>query len=632
MRWTGFLLLLLTLGLTLTANRPQTHTDPESLLAEVRRIIAANDVRALRVLGETPEVIHWHIWLTGDDRLPNWSADLLPAPKGYGKPGEWWLLFSKFQLVEELCDRAHPIVQTPNGLKLAPEVPESVAVPFRIEFHDIELWLEPKARSVRLRNRFSVKRVAPDEKALLMRLNAPYRVKSVKFNGAPIPLITRFSPDSRLPDTLWAGRVGGLLWIQDSKPLPDAFTVEIEYEGTIWYLPNDRVGEQYALLCSYWYPHIGRLPARHRVTVHTPPDWIAIGQGELQKETRTDSESVFTYQNDLPVCFFSMVAGPFQVGAEVRSQHSNRLIRVYQLRVDRARAEQIARKTAQAMDYFESILTPYPYTHFYVVETPQFGFSGLEAYSFTFLDPAITLWACSHELAHTWWGGIVPNTYINSIWNESLTQYTDSVLFQKGADGTMQVGAQSINGRTVPIGSANVARDDVMAIAGYMRGAYVLKMLENELGHDTMLEAMRRFIRNRAGQASEWEHFLQAVNEVTQKDYRWFFDQWIFRAEFPALEITPLEVKAVGDRWEVVVRLRQSGTSRPYRLRLPLRLMGERGVEAQHIVYLTEAEQTLTLQAPFAPKWLTLLEDSGDTLVRKPSGARGNPFHQKLGN
>lgn len=632
MRWLTLVLLLCMAGGTLSRSR--SFSDSLTLLAEVRRIIQANDVRALRALGENPETLHWHIWLKGSDRLPNWSADLLPAPKGYGRPDEEWLLFSKFQLVEELCDRVHPIVSTPNGLKLGAEVPEAVAVPFRIEFHDIEMWLEPKARTVRLRNRFTLKRTAPEDKAVLMRLNAPYRVKSVRIEGQPVPLLHFSEPKRPTPPAkgLWVGRAGGLLWIQGSTPLPNTLTVELEYEGTIWFPPNDRVGEQYALLCSYWYPHIGRQPARHRVTIHTPPDWFAVGQGELQHETRTESEATYTYQNDLPVCFFSIVAGPFQVGAEVRSKRSNRLIRVYQLKVDRARAEQIAHKTAQAMDFFESILTPYPYRHFYVMETPQFGFSGLEAYSFTFLDPAITLWACSHELAHTWWGGIVPNTYLNSIWNESLTQYVDSVLFQKNADMTLQIGAASASGRTVPIGSANVPRDNMVAIAGYMRGAYVMRMLENELGQETMFEAMCRFLRQRAGQASEWHHFLQAVNETTQSDYRWFFEQWIDSAEFPTVEVIPQTVRTSGEQSEVTVRLRQWGTTKPFRLRIPLRLIGEGGAEVIHTVLLTEAEQTFTLQAPFTPIWLTLLDDNGFTLVRKPKQTKGDPFHIKLGN
>jgi len=468
-----------------------------------------------------------------------------------------------------------------------------------------------------------VRRVAPDDRAMLMRLNAPYKVKSVKLNGDSIPLLV-FEGEHRPPPPAqgaWMGRAGGLLWLQSDKPLPDTLQVEIEYEGKVWFPPNDRISEQYALLCSYWYPHIGRLPARHRVTMHVPPDWIAIGQGELQQEARTETEYHATWQNDLPVCFFSVVAGPFQVGAETRSQRSNRLIRVYQLRPDKNRAEQVARKVAQGMDFFEQHFIPFPYSHYFVMETPDFGFSGLEAYSFTFLDPAISLWACTHELAHTWWGGIVPNTYLHSIWNESMAQYSDSVLLQNDADQTLAMGAASIKmGRTVPIGKANVPRDTTMAIAGYLRGAYVLRMLEYEIGRDRMLEAMRLFARKRARQASEWSHFLDAVNEATGSDYRWFFRQWIDSADAPTLQIQPLQQRLNGDRWQLSVRLKQSGPAQPYRLRIPIQLKGEGGESQLEIVRLQTESAEFTFSTPFRVKRVVVPDGTGHTLLRASNG------------
>ncbi|GBC92646.1 Aminopeptidase N [bacterium HR15] len=595
--------------------------DLNAFLQEARRIVKAGDVRALRELGENNDTIHWYIWLREQDRLPNWAVDLFPAPKGYGKPGEQWLIFHKFQLVEELCDRVHPVVQTPNGWRLGAEVPEGVETPFRIERHEIEIWFEPKARAARFRDAFVVRRVSPDDRALLMRLNAPYKVKSAKLSGEGIPLLI-FEGESRPQPPVqgtWMGRAGGLLWLQSDKPLPDQIQIEIEYEGTVWFPPNDRISEKYALLCSYWYPHIGRLPARHRVTMHVPPDWIAIGQGELQEEARTEHEYRAIWQNDLPVCFFSVVAGPFQIGAEIRSQHSRRLIRVYQLRIEKGRAEQLARKVAQGMDFFEQHFIPFPYSHYDVVETPDFGFSGLEAYSFTFLDPAISLWACTHELAHSWWGGIVPNTYLHSIWNESMTQYSDSVLFQNDADQTLAMGAASIRmGRTVPIGKANVPRDTIMALAGYLRGAYVLRMLEYEIGRDKMLEAMRQFARKRAGQASEWSHFLEAVNEVMGSDYRWFFRQWIESADVPTLKIQPLPPRKHGDRWQLTVRLTQSGTPQPYRLRIPIQLKSAEGESRLEIVQMHSASAEFQFTTPFRVKRVVIPEATGHTLLRPP--------------
>lgn len=617
-----FLLLwLMPLTFLVESDGLEPRSDAALLLTQARQRIASDDPVGLRSLGETDKTIDWYRWLRGSDRLSNWKADIFPAPRGWGKSAdETWLVFHKFQLVEELCDRVHPIVSKENGPKLGSEIREDVPVPFRIEFHDIQVHLKPEEMLGIFSNTFTVKRVNSEDKALWMRLNAPYKVTRAALEGKPIPVVTFTGQEiPELPDTdFWVGRAGGVVWLQSKKPLPNELRMTLEYEGVIWQKPNDRIGSQYALLCSYWYPHIGRLPAKHRVQITVPKGWVAIGQGELQKEEERGEEYTATWQNDLPVCFFSLVAGPYQITAEARSKKNNRLIRMYQLTPDKARAEQVVEKTTRGMDFFEARFGDYPYSHYYLVETPDFGYSGLEAYSFTFLDPPIMMWACTHELAHTYWGGIVPNTYINSIWNESITQYCDSLLFDGNKDGSRQQGANTARAsRTVPVGAANVPRDGVMAMAGYMRGGYVMEMLERELGVDLLMKTLKTFAQERRGQASEWSDYERVVNKVTGRSYRWFFRQWIDIAEFPELSIASVtQRKSSKGGYLVEVALKQSGTSFPFRLRLPIEVSN--GDRKQTIVaVMSKATETLKLECDFQVKRVRVITDDGTTLLKK---------------
>jgi hypothetical protein len=590
-------------------------------LETAREKISAGNIDALRSLGEKADTIPWHIWLRGKDRLTNWKADLFPAPRGYAKAGDWWMIFHKFQLVEELCDRVHPVLSGSGDPQLGSEIPENISVPFRIESHDLDVKLNPAEHAGSFTDTFKVKRIAPDDKALWMRLNTNYKVTSAQVNGKTIPLL-RYEGNS-FPDPpdvdYWLCQAGGVLWLDSRKVLPDEMDLRIEYEGTVWQLPNDRIGTQYALLCSYWYPHIGRLPAKTRTRIQVPPDWIAIGQGEMIKEEKTSEFYRSSWQNDLPVCFFSIVAGPYQVTAEARSKRNNRLIRMYQLQPELDRAKQSVEKTARAMDFFEERFGDFPYTHYDLVDTPQFEFSGLEAYSFTFLDPAITLWACTHELGHSYWGGIVPNTYIRSIWNESMTQYSDSILFLENEDGTLQQGFTSAFSRTVPIGSANVPRDPAMAMAGYFRGSYVLRMLERELGTQMMIKTMRTFAEKRRGQASEWEDFERIVNETTRKDYSWFFSQWIYSAEVPELQILSAGQRASSKGGFLIeMRLKQSGTPKPYRLRFQVELTGGGKTEKVETAF-SDLEGIVRMESNFKVESIRILSDNGYTIIRRPA-------------
>lgn len=590
-------------------------------LETTREKVNAGSIDALRTLGEKADTIQWHIWLRGKDRLNSWKAELFPAPRGYAKAGDWWMIFHKFQLVEELCDRVHPVIQGEGEPKLGNEIPENISVPFRIESHDFDMKLNPEERTGSFTDTFQVKRIAPDDKALWMRLNTIYKVTGAQVNGQAVPILTY--EGGSFPDTpdvdYWLCRAGGSIWLESKKPLPQEMTLKIEYHGTVWQLPNDRIGTQYALLCSYWYPHIGRLPTKTRTRIQVPADWIAIGQGEMIKEEKTAEYYRSSWQNDLSVCFFSIVAGPYQVTAEARSKRNNRLIRMYQLQPDLERAKQAVERTSRAMDFFEERFGDFPYTHYDLVDTPQFEFSGLEAYSFTFLDPAITLWACTHELGHSYWGGIVPNTYIRSIWNESMTQYSDSILFLENEDNTLQQGFASAFTRTVPIGSANVPRDPVMAMAGYFRGSYVLRMLEHELGTNTMIKAMRTFAEKRRGQASEWDDFERMVNETTQRDCSWFFNQWIYSANVPELQILSASQRASSKGGFLIeMRLKQSGTSNPYRLRFQVELTGGNKTEKVETLF-SEAEGTVRVESDFKVDSIRILHDNGYTIIRRPA-------------
>ncbi len=610
-------LFVLLVGAVVVSLLPREPRNEQEFVERVRQIVRSDNVKTLVALGQAPGVIDWYVWLRDKDRLPNWSVSVFPAPAGFGQAGERWLIFHKFQLVQELCDRVHPIRQTAKGFRLGVEVTESIEVPFEIELHDLQVRFEPSACKAIVRDRLTIRRTQASDRALLMRLNAPYQIRSASLEGKPIPVVNFNSDATQAPASGdWLGRAGGLLWLQAGRPLPERFELELEYEGIINFLPDDRVSERLAVLCSYWYPHIGRRPSKHQVTVYTPTHWLGFAQGNKLSEQVRQGERITVWRNDLPVCFFSVVAGEFRETANARSTVSGKPIRVFQIEPERARAQRIAQRTAQAMDFFERLLTPYPYREYILLEVPDFGDSGLEAYSFTFVDPAISEWAGSHELAHTWWGGIVPNTYTRSIWSESLTQYVDSVLFAKNADGTLELGYQTIYENTVPIGSAFVPLDPVMSMAGYMRGAYVMRMLENEIGYEAMVQAMRRFIAQRAGKAAEWEHFLQAVNQVTGKNYGWFFEQWIKGAEFPTVEILSAQVQGK----KLVLRLRQSGTHKPFRLRLPLRVLGERAQsEYQTTLVMSQSEQQFQIDLPFVPKHLLLEPERGYSLVRTPA-------------
>ena len=83
---------------------------------------------------------------------------------------------------------------------------------------------------------------------------------------------------------------------------------------------------------------------------------------------------------------------------------------------------------AKALPFYEAHFGKFPYSHYALVETlGPFG-GALEAYSFATFGGGAFQFATAHELSHTWWGGVVPNPYTRSMWNESFANYSDNLF------------------------------------------------------------------------------------------------------------------------------------------------------------------------------------------------------------
>ncbi len=526
--------------------------------------------------------------------LKSWSADIMPAAPGYGDAAAWLVIWHT-QTPEADGDRVYPIVKTGGKWVLGDEVPEDVVVPFTVDEHKLDMRIVPDTQQVNISDEFQVK---GEGKSLVMRLSPAYRLINVRIGEKDAALLQDLEDavNPQIPAGPVVVRCGSLLWMRGE--LSNA-RVTMKYAGQVRE-GGERAGPDAAFLTAYWWPSIGRRPVKHQVTIHVPPDWIAIGQGKMVSEAKSEREYAVTWRNDLAVSFLTVTAGPFVMGAETSDR--GRVFRSYMMpgAVDKTRAEKIVDDCKRAVAFYEDRLGKFPFDHYYVVDSPQYY--GLEAYSFTVLTPNITSWAPTHEIAHTYFGGIVPCSYLHSIWNESMAQYLDSILFKQAGDNTMAMGYGSRYGDAL---SSINGLSNRSQLEGYMRGAYTLKMLQEEMGLDAMIRCMKRFCEDRRGMVSDWPDFQAAVRKETGGKYDWFFDQWIYSGAIPTLEITSVEKVSDGD---LRVAVRQS-LEKPYRLTFEIQ-----AGDVIKRVAMTKSSEDFVVHAPGADK--VRLVTKGITLAR----------------
>ncbi|HZH99159.1 MAG TPA: M1 family aminopeptidase, partial [Fimbriimonadaceae bacterium] len=170
--------------------------------------------------------------------------------------------------------------------------------------------------------------------------------------------------------------------------------------------------------------------------------------------------------------------------------------------------------------------------------SPVYGGGALEAYSYATYGSGWLPDEDGHEPAHTWWGGVIPNSYLRSLWNESFAEWSEGLFRREVAFGNRDerrlafvTDAQpSPAYAAAPLAESGAAIGPVASALGYGKGAKVLQILELELGTDLMIETCRDWIRTHpVGENADWEDYEKAVSRVAKQPMTWFFDQWVRR-------------------------------------------------------------------------------------------------------
>ncbi len=539
-----------------------------------------------------------------------------PAPPGFENFGKYWIVFHRYQGLEAEHDAVFPLVPTGEGLRLGREMPEDLKTAYKVEHIDFDLKLQPENSRASITAVCELKRVGDGPRTAFMRMNDAYTVLAATYNGLPVELIVNKSLGESMlnPKTTQLLQAGGIIYLTNAS---DGGQLQLKYDASVNLRGLDKTTPDQMLLTSYWYPHIGRGPATSTTRIDGPKEWLLMGNGNLVGEKVVGTRKVVEYKNMLAIPYFHAVGGPYSLAHETEGR--GRKFRAWHLNVDKNRAKHDAEMARDSVAFFEDRFGKFPYEGYDVVDTPDYY--GIECYSFTLLTPGITSWATSHEVGHTYFGGWVPNSYIHSIWNESLTQYIDSAQFKSNSDQSLNLGYSTRN--------TKVALEDPLLAhgphgnVGYYRGAYVMKMLENELGLETMNRCLRELAVSRKGRMTEWSDIDRSFTNSSKRKLDWFFAQWVRGSIFPEVSfVRTFAEKAPREGHETTITLAQTGTAAPFRLRLVVIIETDAG-EKKFPVEMIGKEQEFWFPTPGKPRRISI-DTFGWTLASGPLPVRIN--------
>lgn len=389
----------------------------------------------------------------------------------------------------------------------------------------------------------------------------------------------------------------------------------------------------------HWFPchDAPHMRFTTEVSVTAPQHWIALSNGFFQghgvSEASTEREGERTWRwaqpEPLPSYLVAVVAGEFATLDD--TQDPSLPIAYY---VDPGREEDARRtfgRTPSMLARFAELTrTAFPWRRYDQVAVHDFIFGGMENTTLTvvtdrsLLDARASLDASSddliaHELAHQWFGDLVTCRDWSHAWlNEGFATFfehldaearsgTDEYFYNLNAHAEVYFTEDESAYRRPIVCATWSAPIDVFDRHLYEKGGWVLHMLRTELGDEVFFDGVAEYLRRHRGQSVETRDLVRALEDTSGRALGAFFDQWVFRAGHPTLEVS---ARHDHDSSVLRVTVKQTQTidtvTPVFRFSLDVGVTDGSGVETVHSLSIDDVSHGFALPCPTAPRRISV--------------------------
>ena len=389
----------------------------------------------------------------------------------------------------------------------------------------------------------------------------------------------------------------------------------------------------------HWYPCFDSPNEKFtsEMICRVPEGMTVVSNGRLVAEEKHPNGLVAVrWLQDKPHVNYliSLVAGYFK---KVEDKYKGVPLAFYTPPSEINEAPNSFRDTKDIMAFFEQeIGVPYPWAKYYQVCVNDFVAGGMENTSATTLTD-YTLFTTAtenirdsqglvaHEMAHQWFGDLVTCKDWSHIWlNEGFATYYESLYEgrKNGRDAMLyELYQRARNITGIPNDTNAIVRrtyDSPREMFGYLaypKGGWVLHMLRSQLGEDLYRRCIKTYLERHQFDNVVTEDLRAVIEELSGRSYDQFFEQWLYHAHHPELEVTN-SWDEIAKLAKVTVKQTQSLSDNVLLFHFPLaiRFKGKFGTTDRQI-QVKEKEEDFYFPLPEAPQIVRL--DPDYTLLAK---------------
>jgi aminopeptidase N len=302
----------------------------------------------------------------------------------------------------------------------------------------------------------------------------------------------------------------------------------------------------------YWFPAIDHPydKAKVNLSVTAPAKYEVISNGlRTSMELLPNGRKITQWKENRPIPTYCIAIGIAEFLISPQKESSSTPIQWYAFSEDAKAAAQKFQSTDVILDYFKSLIGPFPYEKLAQVQA-SIPFEGMENASVIFYseslfkDKPVTDDPVPHEIAHQWFGDSVTIADWDDLWlSEGFATYFDA-LFQTYAHRSesiqhcMEKYASELQeyerAHTAPV--IDTTQTDPMKKLNplnYQKGAWILHMLRGMVGDKPFFEGIRRYYHHYAHGNARSEDFIKIMESASNRSLVAFFHQWLFQSGWP---------------------------------------------------------------------------------------------------
>ncbi|MEW8320305.1 MAG: M1 family aminopeptidase [Candidatus Thiodiazotropha sp.] len=359
-----------------------------------------------------------------------------------------------------------------------------------------------------------------------------------------------------------------------------------------------------------WYPYFPDALLSFELRVELPPSWLAVSQGEGPDIRNNGEGNIVQWHESSPQDDIYLVAAPYHL---YRRSTAGIEAQVFLRQRDEATAERYLQATERYLKLYQSLIGPYPYAKFALVE--NFWESGYGMPSFTLLGPRVLRLpfilhtSYPHEILHNWWGNSVYIDYQRGNWSEGLTSYlADHLLAEQRGRGAnhrrtaLKRYADFVRtDNDFPLTRFRARHTSASSAVGYDKSLMFFHMLRRHLGDRAFIEGLRIFYRQNRFKTAGFSEIQRAFEEAGGRPLGDLFRQWTERSGAPRLAIGDLGLKQGAEGYRIHGILEQRQSSAPFILEVPILVQMSNGETIRTTLNADQRETPFELVLPAEP-------------------------------